>query len=204
MGLKARNRIPSTREARKARMAASGPEGPEHSAVETVWTVDDDQVIAAEEDEAEDLADAHSGSAPSEHDQGRLVATWESRPDKPGLQERIDHFFRAVAAGDFGSAFALCPQEPSATDPDMLVEHMQRELLEWEFVSPEEAEHWYRHITPPADVGYEGVNLTMPEDEGDVLANVIVDGSVSDLTAFFLLTRQGDAWGLRFRMLHVM
>jgi hypothetical protein len=145
----------------------------------------------------------HRGTPATEKPKAK-ASGWMSRPDQVAVQEQIDQFFRAVAAGDFRGAFSLCPQVASDADTEAVMEHMKGEMVGWDYVPPEDAEHWYRHITPPADVAYEGVNLAMPDNEGEVLANVIVDRQATDLTAFFNLTKQGDHWGLRFRMFHVM
>jgi hypothetical protein len=139
--------------------------------------------------------------------------TWPSRPDERTVRDHIDRFFRAVHDADLTRAIALCPiytyRDPLLLGPDDeagvagVRENIQDILGGYDYIDIDD-EAWPTHVTPPSEVGYAQLGLVVPDDKGDVLANVFVDGEVTDVTAIFALVSAGGAWQLAFKMLKVM
>jgi hypothetical protein len=166
-----------------------------------------------------------------------VPATWATLPTKRQLLEHIDGFLRAFSRGDLDGAFALCPPQMWVPGQGMVLrselrgealgEHLEHAMFQ--FVNqqsaveeqlagcvPSDPRTWCAVITPPADVGFEGVSLEFPFEsdgdvevydapddavasgDGEVLANVHLGGVVCDITARYFLEAHAGGYLLAF------
>lgn len=145
---------------------------------------------------------------------GKTYHTWPKKPDEKTVRDHIDKFFAALHQGDFQEAFRLCPiaaeSGSKVSGPEVAKEvkriqkHLAQSLVDLEFIEDSGDETWYEHFTPPSQKKFKGMNLSNVEGERDILANVFIDGEVTDYTAFFDFAGTPKEVCLAFRMLDMM
>ncbi len=135
---------------------------------------------------------------------------WTSKPSDEQIQQRIAAFMGALSTADLQRAFAICPCD--AFDPankEAMFEHLEHAMFQFMIISKEGAEEapvlekpetWLTGITPPSSS--EELQLEVSGDE--VMANVFINGEVTDITARYRLEENDQVWGLRFENLDVM
>ena len=136
-----------------------------------------------------------------------------ARPSELEVRDHVEKFMQAIQAAEIARAFTLCPlytfRDPllvgadAVADIENTLEGMRQALVGYDYVTDDDPV-WLQHVTPPSRVAYEDLNLAVPEDGGDTLANVFVDDMVTDVTAIFSLHEDAGGWVLAFKMFKVM
>ncbi len=137
---------------------------------------------------------------------------WTSKPSDEQIQQRIVAFMGALATAELERAFAICPCD--AFDPankEAMFEHLEHAMFQFMIISKEGAEEapvlekpetWLSGITPPPSSELEALQLEISGDE--VMANVFIDGEVTDITARYRLEEKDQVWRLHFENLDIM
>ena len=138
-------------------------------------------------------------------------SSWGERPSEDEIKSRIDEFMRALQRADLVQAFALCPLEGvDVSDRAALFEYLSHAMFQFldeaEGAQLEEPHTWLRSLTPPSECSYEDFALEIDDDEdgGEVLANVYLNGEVSDITARYDLNKRSGRWLLTFENFDIM
>jgi hypothetical protein len=159
------------------------------------------------------------------------LETWDDLPTRGQIKKRIDTFLRAFHDGKLEDAFAVCPamvwtDQGMAVKPglskDKLLEHLSHAVFQFleeevDGAALEDVEKWCKVITPPSEADYEDLALEVPgtdseadddrakaTQEGEVLANIHINGEANDVTGRYALTKHDGKWVLAFSNFDVM
>lgn len=149
---------------------------------------------------------------------------WRARPNDEQIKVRINEFMTALAAADLQRSFQICPcAEFDPSDHDAMFEHLEHSMylfigggyiwdgiddgnggrygdgIDVELTKPST---WLSSVTPPAELAYEGLELAVVGDE--VLANVCLDGVVSEIACRYRLEEIDGQWRLAFESFDVL